>query len=366
MKLFYIDPQSYNNLADYDRYLLSNIDCEKHFFCSNKFIDSLEGVNLTSCFNYNDLTGLKKVFSYIGTLLYVCDMVRKHQPDIVHFQWFKIPLFDLCVLKQIRRISPKSKIVFTAHNLLPHDTGDKYKKIYKKIYHFVDGIIVHGNRTRQSLVEGLGVEPEKISVIPHGFLPRKSSGKDFVRNSDRLTFSFIGSLTKYKGVDLLVEAWASSEVLTSSDEYQLVVAGGGGKLDCLSKAKDCKNIQLTNRFLSDEELDEIVSQTDVSILPYREISQSGVLLTMLAAHKPVVVSDVGELTQPFAVADCGWILPNVQVCTIRKLLEQIVKDRVLVDKIKNDDILWKKIDQFYSWKEIGQRTTMFYSSLCKK
>lgn len=365
MKLFYIDPQSYNNLADYDSYLLSNIDCERYFFCSNKFIDSLAGVTIVRCFNYNGLIGLKKVFSYIGTLLYICGMVKKHQPDIVHFQWFKMPLFDLCVLKQVKRISPKSSIVFTTHNLLPHDTGDKYKKIYKKIYHFVDGVIVHGNRSKRSLVEGFGVEPGKISVIPHGFLPRKSSGKDFVRTSDWLTFSLIGSLTKYKGVDLLVEAWASSEVLASSDECRLIVAGGG-KLDCLSKAEDCRNIQVTNRFLPDEELDEIVGQTDVSILPYREISQSGVLLTMLAAHKPVVVSDVGELTQPFAVADCGWILPNVQVDTIRMMLEQIVKDRVLVDKIKNDDALWKKIDQFYSWKEIGQRTTMFYSSLCKK
>ena len=37
MKIFYIDPQSYNNLADYDRYLLTNINGEQYFFCSDKF-----------------------------------------------------------------------------------------------------------------------------------------------------------------------------------------------------------------------------------------------------------------------------------------------------------------------------------------
>mgnify|MGYP003297492260 CR=1 FL=1 len=365
VKLFYVDPQSYNNLADYDRYLLASIDGERHFFCSTKFCGSLDGVRTVSCFGYNDLSGLKKIVSYTSTLLYLCRMVKKHQPDIVHFQWFKIPLFDRCVLKQIKRISPKSKIVFTAHNVLPHDTGDKYKKYYGKIYNFVDGIIVHGNRTKQSLVEAFGVAPDKVSVIPHGFLPRKPCRKGGVRPAAALTFSLIGSLTKYKGVDLLVDAWTSSAMLSSSDTCRLIIAGGG-RMACLSKAEKCRSIQVVNKFLSDEELDEIVDKTDVSVLPYREISQSGVLLTMLAAHKPVIVSDVGDITQPFDIAQCGWILPDVQAGAIRMMLEQIARDKSSVDEIKNDSALWEKIDSFYSWEDIGRKTTLFYNSLCMR
>lgn len=364
MKLFYIDPQSYNNLADYDNYLLSNIDCEKYFFCSTKFCGSLDGVRTVSCFDYNDLSGLKKIISYINTLGSIVRMVDAYRPDIVHFQWFKIPLFDLYILKKIKRINSKSKIVFTAHNVLPHDTGDKYKKIYGKIYNFVDGIIVHGNRTKQSLVEAFGVAPNKISVIPHGFLPRKI-WQERGRASNVLTFSLIGSLTKYKGVDLLVDAWTSSAMLSSSDACRLIIAGSG-RMDCLLTAEKCQSIQVINKFLSDDELDEIVSQTDVALLPYREISQSGVLLTMLAAHIPVIVSDVGDITQPFDIAQCGWILPDVQVDTIRTVLEKIVEDPSSVTNIKNDSILWSKIEQFYSWEDIGRKTMLFYHSLCMK
>lgn len=367
MKLFYIDPQSYNNLADYDRYLLSSMqDLEKYFFCSNKFNHELDAnTEIDKCFSYNSLSGLKKIVSYIKTLFYLCNMVKMHRPEIVHFQWFKIPFVDLCVLKQIRRVSSKTKIVFTAHNILPHDTGDKYEKIYIKIYNSVDGIIVHGERTRQKIVDLFHVKPEKVRIIPHGFLPRKENSARCMEQSNRLTFSLIGSLTKYKGVDLLLDAWTSSAMLSSSDNCQLIIAGSG-KMDCLPDAENCKSIRIINKFLSDEELDEIVKQTDVAVLPYREISQSGVLLTMLAAHIPVIVSDVGDITQPFEIAQCGWILPDVKVDTIRTMLEKIAKDMFAVTNIKTNSMIWKKIEQFYSWEDIGRKTMLFYKSFCKK
>ena len=366
MKLFYIDPQSYHNLADYDMYLLSNINAEKHFFCSEKFDYKIDdNTKIDKCFFYNSLKGMRKIFSYINTLIYIIKNTKKHQPDILHFQWFKIPLIDYLFLKIIKILSKKTYIVFTAHNIVPHNTGDKYKKNYKKIYKYVDGIIVHGNQTKKDLVEIFNVDKEKIVVIPHGFLPRKKNSKKIERESSSLTFSLIGSLSQYKGVDLLIDAWCSSPMLSSNISCRLIIAGSG-MMSCLEKVENYPNVQLINRFVSDEELDEIICQTDVAILPYRMISQSGVLLTMLAEKIPVIVAKVGELVQPFEVACCGWILPNLDVTSLRLLLEKIVIDKTVVDKIKNDIVSWKKIEKFYSWKEIGKTTTAFYVSLCKK
>ena len=366
MKLFYIDPQSYNNLADYDKYLLSNINAEKYFFCSEKFDHQFDdNTRIDKCFFYNSLKGLKKIFSYINSLLYIVKNTKKYQPDIVHFQWFKIPLIDYMFLKIIKMLSKKTYIVFTAHNILPHNTGEKYKKNYKKIYKYVDGIIVHGNQTKNELIEIFDVDKEKIATIPHGFLPRKKISKKIEQESGSLAFSLIGSLSQYKGVDLLVDAWCSSPMLSSNNSCRLIIAGSG-KMSCLTKVEDCPNVKLINRFVSDEELDEIICQTDVAILPYRMISQSGVLLTMLAEKIPVIVSQVGELVQPFEVACCGWIMPSLDVASLRVLLEQIVTNKTVVATIKNDIVSWKKIEKFYSWQEIGKTTTAFYASLCEK
>jgi len=110
LKLFYIDPQSYNNLADYDRYLLTNIDTEKYFFCSEKFNFEISGnTKIDKCFFYNSLSGFKKVISYVKSVIYILKNVKKHKPDIIHFQWLKIPHFDYFVLKKIKIVQKTKK-----------------------------------------------------------------------------------------------------------------------------------------------------------------------------------------------------------------------------------------------------------------
>mgnify|MGYP003299613264 CR=1 FL=1 len=363
LKLFYIDPQSYNNLADYDRYLLTNIDTEKYFFCSEKFNFEISGnTKIDKCFFYNSLSGFKKVISYVKSVIYILKNVKKHKPDIIHFQWLKIPQFDYFILRKIKKVSKKTKIILTAHNILPHNTGNKYKKNYGQIYSFIDGVIVHGNNTKDNLLQMFPINKDKVVVIPHGFLPRVKKEIPAKVNDDFITFSIIGSLSKYKGVDLLVEAWCSSEYLLESKNCKLIIAGAG-KMDCLEKIPSDKNIELINRFLSDEELDIVINQTDISILPYRVISQSGVLLTMLAERKPVIVSNVGDIVQPFEIAKCGWILDNIEVDIIKNLLESIIKDKSEYTKIKKDTKMWEDIGKFYSWDDIGKKTKTFYTKV---
>ena len=57
-------------------------------------------------------------------------------------------------------------------------------------------------------------------------------------------------------------------------------------------------LKVLDKFLSDNEFNDLIEKSDVLIFPYRKISQSGVLLTALAHRKPVLVSRVGGLTQP--------------------------------------------------------------------
>lgn len=364
MKIFYIDPQSYNNLADYDRYLLMNINGEKYFFCSDKFNFIISDRTMVDkCFFYNSMTGLRKILSYFKSMIYVLKNVKRYKPEIIHFQWFKIPQYDFLILKILKILSKQTKIVLTAHNILPHNNGVKYKRIYGRIYSFIDGIIVHGNNTKDNLLQTFNLNKDKVIVIPHGFLPRKKKTKIIVED-DVLTFSIVGSLSKYKGVDLLVEAWCSSKKLIESKHCKLIIAGSG-KMECLENVPLNKNIEVKNKFLTDEELDEIIDRTNIAVLPYRVISQSGVLLTMLAERKPVIVSNVGDITQPFEIANCGWILDDIQVDTIKTLLESIVQDNSVYVKIKNNSQMWENIEKFYSWKDIGEKTQKFYKKMVK-
>ncbi len=360
MNIIYIDPQSYNNLADYDKYLLENIKEQKKIFCSiNLPYQKIDNTEIIRNYDYQNKKGIFKILSYCFSQIKLLKEIKKSKPDVIHFQWFKIPLFDFFVLKFIKKISSKSKIVHTAHNKLPHDSGAKYTKIYQKIYMLVDNIIVHAEITKSEISYEFNVSEEKITVIPHGFLPTKYKFQKTPFKDNVITFSFIGFLSDYKGLDILIDAWCQKSKMIDNNKCRLIIAGAG-KVQCLNKIPENKNIVLENYFHSEEELAKIISCTDIAVLPYRQISQSGVLLTYLAEHVPVVVSKIGGLVQPFEIGKVGWILDELNAQSLANILEKIINDKDELNDIYYNEILWKRIDDFYDWKNIGEKTLNLY------
>lgn len=361
MKLFYVDPMSYNNLSKYDKALLNNIPmADKVYFCNSR-LDCIghQGVKIQKIFNYSDKKGAWKEISYIKSMLLVIWKIYRKVPDIVHFQWFKSPAFDYLMILIIKKTT-RTKIVFTAHNVLPHDTGYKFKKIYCKIYQASDSIIVHTNRTKLEIVSRFHIQKEKISVIPHGVLTvgNIESRPSKKTKTDLIEFLFFGNLANYKGIDLLVEAWQSSSILFNCPNIHLTIAGRG-EVD-FKQIKQCKNVTIVNRFIEEHEVVNIIRRSDVVILPYRKISQSGVLMSVIKYKKAVIVSNVGGLTEPFEMGDIGWIIERLNVACLRETLEKAAKSRKKIQTIQCDEKTWLKIQNHYSWESIGNKTIDTY------
>ena len=369
MKILYVDPMSYNNLSIYDRYLLNNIiDVKKEYFCSTKLeFENFENTSIKKLYCYSEKKGILKILSYLWTQILLFLYVLKNDIDLIHIQWMKLPYLDYLIYRTIKRFL-KVNIVFTAHNILPHDTGEKYKKSYKKIYNMIDKIIVHSSRTREELINEFEISREKISVIPHGLLDIQGEDSkkndDFIKNKNEKVFSFIGYLNKYKGIDFLVDAWRSSELLKDNKNVKLIIAGKGN-ID-FKGLEDIENVTIINRFLEDFELNSIINETDLFILPYRKISQSGVLLSILNKRKAVLVSNEGGLTDPFEFGNIGWIMEEKSSKCLRENLEKIISgDGSKIKEILNDDIMWKKINAAYDWKDIGLKTKKLYEEVLK-
>lgn len=272
------------------------------------------------------------------------------------------PLFLSQSLQSIadNTLLPDCRIILTAHDTLPHDTGDKYRKIFSKIYNLFDGIIVHSKNSKKDVIAVGNLSDEKVNVIPHGYLPTKKVTVE--KQPGVITFSFIGNLLNYKGLDRLVNAWISNPEILDANNCKLIIAGKGN-LPILEKIPADKNIVLQNYFHTDEELAKVVCESDVGVLPYRKISQSGVLLTYLAEHKAVIAADVGGLSQPFDIGNVGWLLENCTEENLSKIISSIIKNPELLNAIKNDSGMWEKLDKFYSWNDIGMKTYTLYKSL---
>ena len=375
-ELCFVDPQSYNNLAFYDWNLLNNLNIKKiYFFGNEKYsLNNNKNIIFKKIYKYSNKNIFLKGFSYIFSQFFLLINLIKINPDVIHFQWFKLPYFDIFLLKILNHLT-NSNIVFTAHNILPHDTGNKHYKIFKFIYNNLDGIIVHNLKSKNELREKFNIQKDKIRIIPHGILKfhydkekvlkEKKMLKKKYSLSNKTIFSFLGKIREDKGINYILDAWEKSSYLNSNKEISLIIAGNckNKKLQKkIEKINRFNNVILDIRFLPEEIFMAYMHLTDILLLPYEKISQSGLLFTAISEEKLVLMSKRGGLKEVYQKSKIGWQLENLyKENLIRKIKYIIEKENI--EKIKKQKFRWKKLKKIYSWNTIGKKTVKFYKYL---
>ena len=106
-----------------------------------------------------------------------------------------------------------------------------------------------------------------------------------------------GLVRPYKGVDLLIEAFAAAP----PDAVLLVVGRAMMPIEPLRRrARElgiADRVRFVTRFITDPEIPSYFRRADLVVLPYREIEQSGVLFTALAFGCPLLLSAVGGFSE---------------------------------------------------------------------
>lgn len=372
-KNFYIDPQSMRNLSIYDYWLLSEIEDEVYYFCS-KHYDYTRNPKLIFLpyFSYNHIRFTPvKILSYMWSCLRILIMIAAKRPDIVHVQWFKMPHFDYAVYKLIHIFSP-AKIIFTAHNILPHNSGIRYKGIYQKLYDTVDKVVVHTEDTKTKLEQEFLLPSEKVAVIRHGAIKMRIDESDLQDKTPlfdsvynlkgKFVLSSLGEQSMYKGIDVLVDVWAKTPELNQNPNCRLLIVGKNKGIN-FSSLNGLHNVIIDNRKISNEEFHYLICHTDVYLLPYRVISQSGAMLTALANRIPVLVTEVGGLTDPLKIAPVGWSIPHCDFASLQSALLQLVRHQHLVQEVKGNQSNWDKVLRHYDWKEISHEVQSLYTTI---
>lgn len=73
--------------------------------------------------------------------------------------------------------------------------------------------------------------------------------------------------------------------------------------------------------------------SNVISLPYSKISQSGVLFSAIENDIPMIVSDVGGLSEPLSIGNIGWILDEPTANNLYKEIHSIEqKPKIIKDK----------------------------------
>jgi glycosyltransferase involved in cell wall biosynthesis len=291
-------------------------------------------------------------------------------PDIVHVQFLpmlteRLPL-DLWFVQLCRRQG--SKIVLTVHDLLPHNSGERYKQIFQDLYLMVDRIICHSDSIREKLVAEFSIPKEKISVIPHGpffyDLPAAAPEvalQSFPVDPQKRLVLWQGILSAYKGIDLLLEAWQHVEA--TADNAQLLIAGTG-PIELLEQIREqisslkLQHVQFHPRFISAEELVALYRAADVVVYPYRAITTSGALATGLALGKTILASDLPVFRELLTDRE-NALLVNPQNSTgLAAALTELLEDALLRQKLARKVLEMNFGDE--SWLSIANKTIESY------
>ncbi len=298
---------------------------------------------------------------------HVPDMLRYRRAastaDVVHFQWLAVQHLDgrLLPARGGATSAPRRPLVLTAHDILPREARPGQRTAQRRLYDRFDAIIVHSEHGRQRLTGELGVEPERVHVIPHGVLEHLAGSGPEEGAPQRPPFATelpvvlcFGLMRPYKGIDLLLDAWRGI------DDAELWIAGMPRMDISALRVAAPPGVRFVPRFIGDDELPAYFRRADLVVLPYREIDQSGVLFTALAFGKPLLLSDVGGFPE-IAATGAARSFPAGDVGALRDSLRELIDDAAARSALaaRAQELAAGE----YSWRAIAERTLALYESL---
>ncbi len=301
--------------------------------------------------------GVKALEGFVS-YLYLTFYVLFHRVNVLHLQW--LPFLEICsvekfFLKFIRFFSPQTKIVLTVHNLYPHNFNDKQKESYRKrfdgIKNLINTFVLHLECSKIEFCQFFDVAPSKVKVVHHGvFVPQNVEIVSHVRG-EKLNLIMYGCQSYYKGTDIFVDALN----LLPEESKRKIHATIVGKIDNgfyqeLKQKTNGLDVEWIPEFVSDDVLYKKIMESDAIVVPYREISQSGVLLLALSFKRMIIASDLPSFKETLAGFSDEMFFENGKAESLAKAIERKLHSP---DGIKIYDSIIENLREKYSWNNIA-------------
>ena len=284
--------------------------------------------------------------------------------DIIHSEWYTFSPLDYFFLKRYKR-KFHLKYIATVHDILPFNEKFYDKFFHRKLYNLADAIILQAPDNMNRFASLFPKSKNKTHMIPHGHMldyvetvDKKESRAKLGIEQDKFVFLFFGQIKKVKGVDILLKALTKLK-----DRYPqicVVIAGSVWKADfsecqrIIQENKLENRLKLDIRYIPDEEVGFYYSAADVSVLPYTDVYQSGVIQLAYGYKKPVIASKLSAFTQFVIENETGYLFDIGSSEDLAKAMEKAIKnsDKLndigqrgynLVKKELNWDLIAKRI-----------------------
>jgi glycosyltransferase involved in cell wall biosynthesis len=297
--------------------------------------------------------------------------IRKMRPDVLILKYWT-PYMAPC-LGTISRIIAKNRhtvILTNLHNIIPHEKHF-FDRIFTRYFvDAVDGFLYMSQQVKDELDTFITSKPALFA--PHPVfcnfgekVPRDVACHQLGLPEDKRYVLFFGLIRDYKGLDLLFDAWAKLLQNGFTADKILVVAGEfyTDKTKYLQQIEHLgiyEDVLLHDCFIRDDDVRYYFSMADVVVQPYKSATQSGVTQIAYQFETPMIVTDVGGLSEIVPDGQVGYVVePDAAV--IAKSIEKIYENNNLQRMTEN--MITEK--QRFSWDYFAGQMENLYE-LVKK
>jgi glycosyltransferase involved in cell wall biosynthesis len=228
--------------------------------------------------------------------LFVCakliKFIHRINPQIIHFDTVSVRSIGLLTL------ASRYKFNITVHDPVSHSGEDSWKTNFVRwlYYNKAKHLFFYSAFAEKQFRKHYAEVKSKSSLLhfqPFSFIRTYQSLVSF--RSDYILF--FGRMSPYKGIDILLDA--IPRVLAEYPSAKFVLAGSAEHLTCNHDTllKYSGSVSFLPHYFSSSSLADLISHAQFIVCPYRDATQSGVLMTAFALGKTVIATNVGAFPE---------------------------------------------------------------------
>lgn len=284
---------------------------------------------------------------------------------IVHLLGFVGRLYALKILGR--------RIVWTAHNLYPHDVGNSHVErwLTRRVIAWSSRIIAHTPIAAELVGAEFGpAARRKVSVIPHGnyigvypnTVSRLTARERLGLDPQATVFLFLGNIRPYKGVNELIRAFRKIQAPAS----YLVIAGKpfdkNAVTELYTAAGDDPRILLRPGFVPDEDIQVHMNAADVVVFPYQDILTSGAVVLAMSFGRACIAPAIGCIPDMLDARGAFLYSPTAPAA-LEGALQRACDQRDALDTMGAHNI---KTAAQWGWDVIAAHTARVYRQAFSK
>lgn len=291
-------------------------------------------------------------------------------PDLVITR-FWIPFLAPALGTILKILKKQSKIpcIGLCDNVIPHEKRFFDKALIRYFVNQCDSFVVMSQQVLQDLRKFTDkpaiCTPHPIYNIYAERIDKIQARKELNLPEHEKIILFFGFIRKYKGLDILLEAMPHLK-----NEVKLLLAGefyGNEKhyLDKIQQLELQNKVYLHTHFIPENKVHLYFSACDVVVQPYLSATQSGVSQVAYFFGKPMIVTNVGGLSEIVEHEKTGLVCPVTYTQNQEIDIPKTALDLAhCIDRFyelpyidMENYILSQEFQQKYSWKTFAEKVT---------